>query len=140
MAVLKQTSPTAWPSAPRPKPSSTVPSASTNSAVGLWSGQAETLSDCVMSALHSLRMRWRQSGNRRIHERLCIFDSQGSGFKLRVPELAYFLKLFRTGAVHGRRDPDFAHPGSRRFTSYLCTCTACNLGFGSGDGGQPHPG
>src|SRR6187399_2019486 len=53
MAVLKQTSPTAWPSAPSPKPSSTVPSASTRSAVGLWSGQAEALSDVVMSALHS---------------------------------------------------------------------------------------
>src|SRR5438034_2695945 len=53
MAVLKQTSPTAWPSAPRPKPSSTVPSASTRSAVGLWSGQAEAFSDVVMSALHS---------------------------------------------------------------------------------------
>src|SRR6266566_4710772 len=53
MAVLKQTSPTAWPSAPRPKPSSTVPSASTRSAVGLWSGQAASFSDVVMSALHS---------------------------------------------------------------------------------------
>src|SRR5262249_55860273 len=33
MAVLKHTSPTAWPVAPRPMPSSTVPSASTSSAV-----------------------------------------------------------------------------------------------------------
>src|SRR5262249_60672714 len=39
MAVLKQTSPTAWPVAPSPKPSSTVPSASTKSAVGLGSAQ-----------------------------------------------------------------------------------------------------
>src|ERR1700749_703446 len=39
MAVLKQTSPTAWPVAPRPKPSSTVPSASTNSAVACGSSQ-----------------------------------------------------------------------------------------------------
>src|SRR5664279_2933834 len=39
MAVLKQTSPTAVPVAPRPKPSSTVPSASTKSAVGLGSTQ-----------------------------------------------------------------------------------------------------
>src|SRR6188472_1941303 len=39
MAVLKQTSPTAVPSAPSPKPSSTVPSASTKSAVGLGSSQ-----------------------------------------------------------------------------------------------------
>src|SRR5229473_5029028 len=67
MAVLKQTSPTAWPSAPRPKPSSTVPSASTRSAVGLWSGQAEALSDWVMSALHSLRGLARQSRKSRIH-------------------------------------------------------------------------
>ena len=39
MAVLKQTSPTALPVAPNPKPSSTVPSASTKSAVGLGSAQ-----------------------------------------------------------------------------------------------------
>src|SRR4051812_27820478 len=39
MAVLKQTSPTAVPVAPRPKPSSTVPSASTKSAVALGSSQ-----------------------------------------------------------------------------------------------------
>src|SRR3954447_19601199 len=64
MAVLKQTSPTAWPSAPSPKPSSTVPSASTSSAVGLWSGQAGEFSECVMSALHSRRGGRRQSRNR----------------------------------------------------------------------------
>src|SRR5215470_17020025 len=40
MAVLKQTSPTAWPVAPRPNPSSTVPSASTSSAVAAGSVQA----------------------------------------------------------------------------------------------------
>src|SRR5262249_60406036 len=39
MAVLKQTSPTACPVAPSPKPSSTVPSANTKSAVGLGSAQ-----------------------------------------------------------------------------------------------------
>src|SRR5215510_10733343 len=39
MAVLKQTSPTACPVAPSPKPSSTVPSARTKSAVGLGSAQ-----------------------------------------------------------------------------------------------------
>src|ERR1700683_448577 len=39
MAVLKQTSPTARPVAPKPKPSSTVPSASTKSAVGSGSSQ-----------------------------------------------------------------------------------------------------
>src|SRR5712672_315160 len=61
IAVLKQTSPTAWPSAPRPKPSSTVPSASTRSAVGLWSGQAASFSDVVMSALHSRGGGLRQS-------------------------------------------------------------------------------
>src|SRR5215475_14974327 len=40
MAVLKQTSPTACPVAPSPKPSRTVPSASTSRAVGLGSAQA----------------------------------------------------------------------------------------------------
>src|SRR5947207_14352284 len=69
MAVLKQTSPTAWPSAPRPKPSSTVPSASTRSAVGLWSGQAEALSVVVMNPLHSRRARRRQSRKAQIHMR-----------------------------------------------------------------------
>src|SRR6478736_5497649 len=39
MAVLKQTSPTACPVAPSPKPSRTVPSANTKSAVGLGSAQ-----------------------------------------------------------------------------------------------------
>src|SRR6185437_6900543 len=39
MAVLKQTSPTAWPVAPSPNPSRTVPSASTKSAVALGSSQ-----------------------------------------------------------------------------------------------------
>src|SRR5262245_18316664 len=39
MAVLKQTSPTAWPVAPKPTPSSTVPSARTSSAVGFGSLQ-----------------------------------------------------------------------------------------------------
>src|ERR1700712_2224243 len=67
MAVLKQTSPTAWPSAPRPKPSSTVPSASTRSAVGLCSGQAELFSGEVMSALHSRRTHARQSRIQPIH-------------------------------------------------------------------------
>src|SRR5579859_34091 len=69
MAVLKQTSPTAWPSAPKPKPSSTVPSASTRSAVGLWSGQAASFSDCVMSPLHSPGKVRRQSRKWRIHMR-----------------------------------------------------------------------
>src|SRR5690348_7728644 len=39
MAVLKQTSPTACPVAPSPKPSRTVPSANTSSAVALGSSQ-----------------------------------------------------------------------------------------------------
>src|SRR5580704_11123393 len=47
MAVLKQTSPTAWPVAPKPKPSSTVPSASTSSAVGFGSSQRVWLCGCV---------------------------------------------------------------------------------------------
>src|SRR6516165_7782756 len=67
MAVLKQTSPTAWPSAPRPKPSSTVPSASTRSAVGLWSGQAASFSAVVMRPLHSRANGRRQSTKLRIH-------------------------------------------------------------------------
>src|SRR6266481_3994686 len=75
MAVLKQTSPTAWPSAPRPKPSSTVPSASTSSAVGLWSGQAASFSVVVMSALHIRRRLRGQSRNFRIHMRSRIFDT-----------------------------------------------------------------
>src|SRR3984957_6935970 len=73
MAVLKHTSPTAWPSAPRPKPSSTVPSASTSSAVGLWSGQAKAFSVIVMSALHRRRTRGRQSRNPRNHIQIRIF-------------------------------------------------------------------
>src|SRR6185312_8585628 len=67
MAVLKQTSPTACPSAPRPKPSSTVPSASTRSAVGLRSGQAEAFSDVVMNPSHRPATAPRQSRNSRIH-------------------------------------------------------------------------
>src|SRR6202035_2963829 len=47
MAVLKQTSPTAWPVAPKPEPSSTVPSASTSSAVGLGSSQSAFGCGCV---------------------------------------------------------------------------------------------
>ena len=43
--------------------------ASTRSAVGLWSGQAEAFSGVVMSALHSLRGQWRQSRKSRIHMR-----------------------------------------------------------------------
>src|SRR5262245_21523486 len=42
MAVLKHTSPTAWPVAPKPKPSSTVPSASTKRAVDSGSDQPES--------------------------------------------------------------------------------------------------
>src|SRR5262249_26740515 len=45
MAVLKQTSPTAWPVAPSPMPSSTVPSASTSSAVTFGSVQEEVPED-----------------------------------------------------------------------------------------------
>src|SRR5262249_51556336 len=41
MAVLKHTSPTAWPVAPSPIPWSTVPSASTSSAVAFGSLQGE---------------------------------------------------------------------------------------------------
>jgi hypothetical protein len=44
-----------------------VPSASTSSAVGLWSGQAEAFSVDVMSALHSRRVAPRQSRMPGIH-------------------------------------------------------------------------
>src|SRR3977135_62410 len=47
MAVLKQTSPTAWPAAPSPVPCSTVPSASTSTAVGLGSLQPAAGAACL---------------------------------------------------------------------------------------------
>src|SRR5215470_10034580 len=65
MAVLKQTSPTAWPVAPKPCPSSTVPSASTSRAVALGSVQAVESCLLVMSRLHSRGSRRRQSAQRR---------------------------------------------------------------------------
>src|SRR5712672_863167 len=58
MAVLKQTSPTAWPAEPRPTPSSTVPSASTSRAVA--GGSVQPSMSClavsclaVIGGLHS---------------------------------------------------------------------------------------
>src|SRR6266702_8291453 len=48
IAVLKQTSPTACPVAPSPKPSSKVPSASTSTAVGIASTQPEFACLAVM--------------------------------------------------------------------------------------------
>src|SRR5215469_6356690 len=56
MAVLKQTSPTACPAAPKPKPSSTVPSASTSTAVGLGSLQPETREAACMSFIAGLHL------------------------------------------------------------------------------------
>src|SRR5579883_412528 len=53
MAVLKQTSPTAWPTAPKPTPSSTVPPASTNTAVGRGSDQPPASCLPFMRRLHS---------------------------------------------------------------------------------------
>src|SRR6267154_6822937 len=64
MAVLKHTSPTAWPAAPKPKPSSTVPSASTSRAVALGSAQPESSCLRVISGLHSRGARERQSPGR----------------------------------------------------------------------------
>src|SRR5262249_56381056 len=66
MAVLKHTSPTAWPVAPSPEPSNMVPSASTSSAVAFgsaqessgraasWDDLAETSTGCfsVIERLH----------------------------------------------------------------------------------------
>src|SRR3977135_386338 len=53
MAVLKQNSPTAWPVAPQPPPSSSVPSASTRRAVG--AGSDELPASCLpfMRRVHS---------------------------------------------------------------------------------------
>src|ERR1700749_3698932 len=108
MAVLKQTSPTAWPSAPRPKPSSTVPSASTRSAVGLWSGQAKLFSGVVMNALHSRHILMRQSRKRWIHMRFGAYLTAragvliwGSPTKADLPP-----KTTRSGAEHGQHDAD----------------------------------
>src|SRR6202521_5121174 len=53
MAVLKQTSPTAWPGAPSPNPSITVPSASTRRAVGAGSVQPESSCLRVIDRLDS---------------------------------------------------------------------------------------
>src|SRR6266849_3143243 len=62
MAVLKHTSPTAWPVAPSPCPSSTVPSASTSTAVGAGSAQADSSCLSFMGGLHSRGAPERQSG------------------------------------------------------------------------------
>src|SRR5262245_9999761 len=62
MAVLKQTSPTACPAAPRPEPSSTVPSASTSRAVATGSVQPFTSCLAVIGGLHSRPLRRRQRG------------------------------------------------------------------------------
>src|SRR6266480_2808790 len=50
MAVLKQTSPTAWPVAPKPKPSNTVPSASTSNALAFSSAQDALAASCAEGA------------------------------------------------------------------------------------------
>src|ERR1700726_2941508 len=114
MAVLKQTSPTARPSAPRPKPSSTVPSASTRSAVGLLSGQAEAFSGVVINALHSGRMRGRQSRNPRIHMRFAADLTGGARVLIcdSPPSDRFTPKNAQCGAVYGQYDADFARSRS----------------------------
>src|SRR5689334_13092397 len=71
MAVLKQTSPTAWPVAPKPVPSRTVPSASTRRAVGLGSDQPELSCLLSISRLDSHPMWPRQSES-------CLFHKEFS--------------------------------------------------------------
>src|ERR1700757_3830275 len=83
MAVLKQTSPTACPSAPSPKPSSTVPSASTRSAVGLWSGQGAAFFDVVMGGLHRGTRSPRQSRSSGFTRDFRIFHRQFRGLNLK---------------------------------------------------------
>src|ERR1700693_6658022 len=65
MAVLKQTSPTACPGAPKPNPSITVPSASTRRAVGTGSVQPESPCFGFIKSLDSHDSRKRQSGARK---------------------------------------------------------------------------
>src|SRR5262247_2602836 len=62
MAVLKQTSPTAWPTAPSPVPSNTVPSASTRRAVARGSVQPFVSCLAVIGGLHSRPLCRRQRG------------------------------------------------------------------------------
>src|SRR6478672_10583441 len=112
MAVLKQTSPTAWPSAPRPKPSSTVPSASTRSAVGLRSGQAKAFSDVVMSALHSRLILPREPQKTRNHTRSPAYLTARAAVLIWVPVQGLFpLKRAQSGAAYGRYDVDSARSG-----------------------------
>src|SRR6202049_1575740 len=65
MAVLKQTSPTAWPRAPKPNPSITVPSSSTRRAVGTGSVQPESPCFGFIKSLDSHDPAKRQSGGRK---------------------------------------------------------------------------
>src|SRR5205807_1651118 len=78
-AVLKQTSPTAWPLAPSPKPSSTVPSASTSTAVVLGSVQLAR-AGCV-SVIASLNLSGFQAPSGvfldRGHSRVARQDQRG---------------------------------------------------------------
>src|SRR5579884_3823537 len=67
MAVLKHTSPTAWPGAPRPKPSSTVPSASTRSAVVVVSLQPLLACSTSIKSLDRPFDGLRQNGDVRGH-------------------------------------------------------------------------
>src|SRR5882757_150896 len=141
MAVLKQTSPTAWPSAPRPKPSSTVPSASTRSAVGLWSGQAELFSGDVMSALHSRHILMRQSRKTRIHMRFGAYLTARAGLLICDSPLKADLppKTAQSGVMHGQYDADPARSRPGVVAPDIRARAFSAVAIRPGDGGQPYP-
>src|SRR5215470_5282737 len=111
MAVLKQTSPTACPVAPNPWPSSTVPSASTSTAVG--AGSAQPLAACLsfMRRLHSRRAGTRQSGKRRNASEVdmlrddinaALKDAMKSGDKRRVSTLRLVNSAVKNADIEAR--------------------------------------
>src|SRR5215468_4946951 len=80
MAVLKQTSPTAWPVAPKPKPSNTVPSASTSSALAFGSTQdARARAALGWVACGSAALLWASAGCFSIIEGLSLERAAGRG-------------------------------------------------------------
>src|SRR6202171_3449671 len=108
MAVLKHTSPTALPSAPRPNPSSTVPSASTRRAVGTGSGQPLSACFVFMSGLHSGEPGGRQSRGIRgpivLREKLTEATKEAlkSGDKLKLSTLRLMTAAVQNGDIEAR--------------------------------------
>src|SRR3954447_20527097 len=102
MAVLKHTSPTALPVAPRPNPSSTVPSASTRRAVALGSVQAESSCLLVISRLHSRQSCRRQRGLKVLREKItdAMKVAMKSQDKLRLSTLRLALLGLTKPKVH----------------------------------------